>query len=231
MDGTHRRRPRSRNAPDPRHPPGDPGPAPGASPSSAPITPRKDGTNVRDYIHVDDLADAHIARDGEADRRQADLRNLGTGNGFSVKEIIATAEKVTGKKVPVKYGPRRAGDAIALYADPVVRERSRSAGKRSTRTRKRSSARRGIGLRSIRRGMRSDCGDVRLSLCVECTESEKRHAIQSLRRSLTAQSQLKRLLKCHELLFCADKEDLDIIIFVEHARGSRHPNMSGSRST
>jgi UDP-glucose 4-epimerase len=44
--------------------------------------------------------------------------NLGTGRGFSVKEIIATAEKVTGKKVPVVYGPRRAGDAIALYADP-----------------------------------------------------------------------------------------------------------------
>ena len=44
--------------------------------------------------------------------------NLGTGNGFSVREIIQTAEKVTGKKVQVKYGPRRAGDAIALYADP-----------------------------------------------------------------------------------------------------------------
>ena len=44
--------------------------------------------------------------------------NLGTGRGFSVKEIIATAEKVTGRKVPVKYGPRRAGDAIALWADP-----------------------------------------------------------------------------------------------------------------
>jgi UDP-glucose 4-epimerase len=44
--------------------------------------------------------------------------NLGTGRGFSVKEIISTAEKVTGKKVPVEYGPRRPGDAIALYADP-----------------------------------------------------------------------------------------------------------------
>ena len=43
--------------------------------------------------------------------------NLGTGKGFSVKEIIATAEKVTGKKAPVTFGPRRAGDAIALYAD------------------------------------------------------------------------------------------------------------------
>ena len=44
--------------------------------------------------------------------------NLGTGNGFSVKEIIAMAEKVTGKKVPVTFGPRRAGDAISLYANP-----------------------------------------------------------------------------------------------------------------
>ena len=44
--------------------------------------------------------------------------NLGTGRGFSVKEIIATAENVTGKKAPVKFGPRRAGDAVALWADP-----------------------------------------------------------------------------------------------------------------
>jgi UDP-glucose 4-epimerase len=45
--------------------------------------------------------------------------NLGTGRGFSVREIIASAEKVAGKKVPVEYGPRRPGDAIALYADPT----------------------------------------------------------------------------------------------------------------
>jgi UDP-glucose 4-epimerase len=80
--------------------------------------PTKDGTNVRDYIHVDDLADAHIAAMGRLDRQPKVFANLGTGNGFSVKEIIATAEKVTGKKAPVTYGPRRPGDAIALYADP-----------------------------------------------------------------------------------------------------------------
>jgi UDP-glucose 4-epimerase len=45
--------------------------------------------------------------------------NLGTGRGFSVKQIIAAAEKVAGKKAPVVYGARRAGDAIALYADPT----------------------------------------------------------------------------------------------------------------
>ena len=82
--------------------------------------PTKDGTNVRDYIHVDDLADAHISA---MQKLGADLRtifcNLGTGGGFSVKEIISTAEKVTGKKVPVVYGPRRSGDAIALYANPA----------------------------------------------------------------------------------------------------------------
>ncbi|HEY7091369.1 MAG TPA: UDP-glucose 4-epimerase GalE [Tepidisphaeraceae bacterium] len=80
--------------------------------------PTPDGTNVRDYIHVDDLADAHIKAMERLQPGQSIFCNLGTGNGFSVKQIIATVEKVTGKKVPVKYGPRRAGDAIALWADP-----------------------------------------------------------------------------------------------------------------
>src|SRR4051794_16847758 len=80
--------------------------------------PTKDGTNIRDYIHVDDLADAHIRAMEQLDQHKQIFCNLGTGAGFSVKEIIATAEKVTGKKVPVTYGPRRAGDAIALYANP-----------------------------------------------------------------------------------------------------------------
>ena len=80
--------------------------------------PTPDGTNVRDYIHVDDLADAHILAMEKLRPGQPLFLNLGTGRGFSVKEIIATAEKVTGRKVPVTYGPRRAGDAIALYADP-----------------------------------------------------------------------------------------------------------------
>lgn len=80
--------------------------------------PTPDGTNVRDYIHVDDLADAHIlAMEKLTDGQQLFL-NLGTGRGFSVKEIIAAAERVTGKKVPLTIGPRRAGDAVALYADP-----------------------------------------------------------------------------------------------------------------
>jgi UDP-glucose 4-epimerase len=81
--------------------------------------PTKDGTNVRDYIHVDDLADAHIAAMERLDEHRQLFCNLGTGHGFSVKEIIRSAEKVTGKSAPVTYGPRRPGDAIALYADPT----------------------------------------------------------------------------------------------------------------
>ena len=67
--------------------------------------PTADGTNVRDYIHVDDLADAHIKAMEKLQPGHPIFCNLGTGGGFSVKEIIATAEKVTGKKAPVTYGP------------------------------------------------------------------------------------------------------------------------------
>lgn len=80
--------------------------------------PTKDGTNVRDYIHVDDLADAHIAATEKLTAGKPIVCNLGTGNGFSVREIIKAVEKVTGKRVPVEEHARRPGDAIALYADP-----------------------------------------------------------------------------------------------------------------
>jgi UDP-glucose 4-epimerase len=80
--------------------------------------PTPDGTNVRDYIHVDDLADAHLRAMERLKPGESIFANLGTGRGFSVLEIIKTAEQITGKKVPVKFGPRRAGDAIALWADP-----------------------------------------------------------------------------------------------------------------
>jgi UDP-glucose-4-epimerase GalE len=86
--------------------------------------PTKDGTNIRDYIHVDDLADAHIAAMQRLEPGKSILANLGTGAGFSVLEIIKTAEKVTGKKVPVTYGARRAGDAIALFADPTYSKKA-----------------------------------------------------------------------------------------------------------
>jgi UDP-glucose 4-epimerase len=86
--------------------------------------PTPDGTCVRDYIHVDDLADAHLlALEALAPGKQ--LRyNLGTGRGYSVREVIAAVEEVTGKKVPVVVGPRRAGDPPMLVAasDKVQRE-------------------------------------------------------------------------------------------------------------
>jgi len=80
-----------------------------------------DGTCIRDYIHVEDLADAHArALDHLANGGSSVQCNLGTGVGVSVKEIIAAAEDVTGRRVPVKYGPRRAGDPAMLVADPSL---------------------------------------------------------------------------------------------------------------
>lgn len=76
-----------------------------------------DGTCVRDYVHVTDLADAHIKalnrlREGGSTTQY----NLGSGTGFSVKEVIAKAEEVTGKSIPVVMGERRAGDPAVLVA-------------------------------------------------------------------------------------------------------------------
>jgi UDP-glucose-4-epimerase GalE len=78
--------------------------------------PTPDGTCVRDYIHVDDLADAHLLALEQLQPGQAMRYNLGTGRGYSVREVIRTVEEVTGKKVPVKEGPRRAGDPPVLVA-------------------------------------------------------------------------------------------------------------------
>ncbi len=80
-----------------------------------------DGTCIRDYIHVEDLADAHArALDHLAGGGDSVQCNLGTGVGVSVKEIISAVEEVTGKEVPLKYGPRRAGDPDSLVADPAM---------------------------------------------------------------------------------------------------------------
>ena len=80
-----------------------------------------DGTCIRDYIHVEDLADAHArALDHLAAGGQSVRCNLGTGVGVSVKEIIAAVEEVSGQTVPVKFGPRRAGDPDSLVADPAL---------------------------------------------------------------------------------------------------------------
>jgi len=79
-----------------------------------------DGTAVRDYIHVCDLADAHVAalRHLVAGGR-SDQINLGTGRGYSVKEIIEATARVVGREVPHRFAPRRAGDPPELVADPA----------------------------------------------------------------------------------------------------------------
>ncbi|MEM7014844.1 MAG: UDP-glucose 4-epimerase GalE, partial [Verrucomicrobiota bacterium] len=77
-----------------------------------------DGTCIRDFIHVLDLASAHVrALEYLANGGDSLRCNLGTGDGFSVKEMIDAAEKVTGQKVPLKHGERRAGDPPRLVAD------------------------------------------------------------------------------------------------------------------
>ncbi|OWA36575.1 UDP-glucose 4-epimerase GalE [Saccharibacillus sp. O16] len=79
--------------------------------------PTADGTCIRDYLHVSDLADAHLrAIDYLKNGGESNVFNLGSGSGFSVQEIIETARKVTGKEIPVKVEPRRAGDPAVLIA-------------------------------------------------------------------------------------------------------------------
>jgi UDP-glucose 4-epimerase len=84
-----------------------------------------DGTCIRDYIHVDDLASAHILaihhlnNDGESG-----VFNLGSNHGYSVNEVIQTAAKVTGKDVPLTYAPRRAGDPASLVADASLAKKT-----------------------------------------------------------------------------------------------------------
>jgi UDP-glucose 4-epimerase len=82
--------------------------------------PTPDGTCVRDYIHVDDLADAHIAAiDYLANGGATTALNVGTGIGTSVKQVLDAIERVAGRPVPHDVVPRRAGDPVATYADPT----------------------------------------------------------------------------------------------------------------
>ena len=79
--------------------------------------PTPDGTCIRDYIHVVDLANAHLcALNYLREGGESNFFNLGSGTGFSVKEIITAAEKVTGKKIKTEIGTRRAGDPAQLIA-------------------------------------------------------------------------------------------------------------------
>jgi UDP-glucose 4-epimerase len=82
-----------------------------------------DGTCIRDYVHVTDLAEAHLRVLPLLEARSVRF-NLGNGTGYSVKQVIAAVEAVTGRKVPHSFGPRRAGDPAALVAasDRLKRE-------------------------------------------------------------------------------------------------------------
>jgi UDP-glucose 4-epimerase len=80
--------------------------------------PTPDGTCIRDYIHVGDLAEAHIlAVEHLLKGGASDVFNVGTGSGCSVKEVLSAVERVTGKKAPHTIGPRREGDPPSLVAD------------------------------------------------------------------------------------------------------------------
>lgn len=79
--------------------------------------PTEDGTCIRDYVHVNDLAQAHLlALNALLEGGESAVYNLGGSNGYSVREVIGRAEAVTGKKIPVLEAPRRAGDPAILVA-------------------------------------------------------------------------------------------------------------------
>ena len=88
----------------------------------------RDGSCIRDYIHVSDIADAHIKAlkfllEGK-NTKNCSVFNLGTGNGISVLEAIAAFEKVSGKKLEYALGARRAGDVVAIYANNILARKS-----------------------------------------------------------------------------------------------------------
>ncbi|HKF86135.1 MAG TPA: UDP-glucose 4-epimerase GalE [Candidatus Limnocylindrales bacterium] len=85
--------------------------------------PTPDGTGIRDYVHVVDLAEAHVAALQRLRTGTPSLVvNLGTGRGHSVRDVIETARRVTGRDIPVIEEPRRAGDPPAVWADPSLAE-------------------------------------------------------------------------------------------------------------
>ncbi len=85
--------------------------------------PTKDGTCVRDYIHVWDLVEAHLVLLESLKEGTGLFYNLGVGRGYSNREIIDAVQRVTGKKIPIKEAPRRAGDPPELYAAPAKIQR------------------------------------------------------------------------------------------------------------
>lgn len=83
--------------------------------------PTPDGTCIRDYIHVEDLADAHVRALGYLTEGGPTVAlNVGTGVGSSVLDVIRATERISGRTVPYESGPRRAGDPVATFADPSL---------------------------------------------------------------------------------------------------------------
>ncbi|MBC7158326.1 MAG: UDP-glucose 4-epimerase GalE [Rhodobacteraceae bacterium] len=83
-----------------------------------------DGTGVRDYIHIEDLAHGHrLSLEALAATGQGHVVNLGTGRGYSVHEMIAAYSRAVGRELPWRVGPRRPGDVAIYYADPARAER------------------------------------------------------------------------------------------------------------
>ncbi|MCS6834228.1 MAG: GDP-mannose 4,6-dehydratase, partial [Flammeovirgaceae bacterium] len=88
--------------------------------------PTRDGSCIRDYVHVLDIADAHIKAlhyllEGKNEKKH-EIFNLGTGNGVSVLEAIRAFEKVSGVKLNYRIGPRREGDVVSIYSDCSLAE-------------------------------------------------------------------------------------------------------------
>ena len=79
--------------------------------------PTPDGTCIRDYIHVEDLCDAHILAMNALGPGEGRFYNLGIGRGYSVREVVEAARRVTGMEIPVLFGDRRPGDPAVLFAD------------------------------------------------------------------------------------------------------------------
>lgn len=82
-----------------------------------------DGTGIRDYIHIIDLAKGHVAalkRYDQDDCKPVEIYNLGTGRGYSVREMIAGLEKASGRKINTKIGVPRDGDLPVVYCDPKL---------------------------------------------------------------------------------------------------------------
>ncbi len=78
--------------------------------------PTDDGSCVRDFVHVEDIAHAHVLALGKLDAVSGNAYNLGNGKGFSVLQVVETARRVTGRNIPLSWQPRRRGDPVALVA-------------------------------------------------------------------------------------------------------------------